>query len=45
MTYTKAYIKYEDFKEEFQQLQGQIHVEEIIVVLNIISRMVSLQIR
>jgi hypothetical protein len=26
--YKEAYTKYEDFKEVFQQLQGQIHIEE-----------------
>jgi hypothetical protein len=26
--YKEAYIKNEDFKEVFQQLQGQIHIEE-----------------
>jgi hypothetical protein len=27
--YKEAYTKYEDFKEVFQHLQGQIHIEEV----------------
>ena len=38
-TYKEEYIEDEEFKQVFQQRKGQIYMKNVIVRLNIISKM------